>query len=102
MFACGNTGRDRYSIATRTEMPISEDATCITNHFLFFSPVRGHKRSVVLPEANKIAYQTQSRSQTKMGSGNAVVPIHVLETFSQLGLTRIIGAGEKLILRMGM
>ena len=86
--------------ALRCQFPKMPHASLITS--FSFPPVRGHKHCVLLPEANKIAYQTQSRSQTKMGSGNAVVPIHVLETFSQLGLTMIIGAGEKLILRMGM
>ena len=61
----------RYSIATCTEMPISKDASLVTS--FSFPPVRGHKHCVLLPEANKIAYQTQSRSQTKMGSRNAVV-----------------------------
>ena len=60
--------------ALRCQFPKMPHASLITS--FSFPPVRGHKRSVVLPEANKIAYQTrpdQTRSQTKMGSRNAVV-----------------------------
>jgi len=81
--------------ALRCQFPKMPHASLISS--FSFPPVRGHKRSVVLPEANKIAYQTRPDHKRRWDHAMQScihLLIHALETFSQLGLTRIVGEGE--------